>query len=425
MEQGIQLHRRRLRPVIDELLAETPVLLLEGPRSVGKSTELRAVAHRRSGTILDLDNDDVLHMTVDDPLAAIRSEAPVCVDEYQRAPAVLQAIKALFNQRGTEPGQFLLAGSTRHAALPTGTQALTGRLSRLTILPLAQSEIDGTAPDLVSRMFTDPTSIADGSGSPTTREDYVARVLRGGFPLALDATSDGARSRWFDDYVSLTLDRDVRELSRTRTGWVLEDMLPRLAAQTGEILNVASTASDLDVSETTAREYARLLENSFLFQRLRPWGRTVTKRSVNRPKIHMVDSGVAGHLLRLTPAKLATMEPDRVTQFGHLLETFVLGELQKEASWTPGVKVVGYWHTRDGDEVDVVLERDDGSVVGIEVKASTRYRPKDYAGLRKLRDRVGDAFVAGVLMNTGPMAVNLKEERLHVVPIDRLWQPAR
>lgn len=136
--------------------------------------------------------------------------------------------------------------------------------------------------------------------------------------------------------------------------------------------------------------------------------------------MHLGDSGVAARLLRLTPEKLAARSPTALTELGHLLETFVVGELLKQASWLDGLAGCGHWRTHDNDEVDLVVERDDGAIVAFEVKTSARVPGGDFRPLRKLRDAVGANFLAGVAPYLGDRSYTY-EDRLHVMPVDRLW----
>lgn len=288
------------------------------------------------------------------------------------------------------------------------------------MLPLSQGEVDGVQEHLLERLFVGQIDEVPGRLSATTREDYVDRIVAGGFPIPLSRGSAPGRARWVDDYIRLTLERDVRELARIEQAAVLPRLLERLAGQTGQVLNVVRAASDLKVSERTADSYLRLLEAVFLVHRLPAWGTTLTARAGARPKIHVVDSGVAARLLRLTPEKLARREPTVLTELGHLLETFVVGELLKQASWMEGIAGLGHWRTRDGDEVDLVIERDDSAVLAFEVKAAQRVGGAELGSLRKLREAVGPAFVAGVAMHLGTRSYTA-EDRLHVLPVDRLW----
>lgn len=171
---------------------------------------------------------------------------------------------------------------------------------------------------------------------------------------------------------------------------------------------------------STAESYLKLLEAVYLVRRLPAWGETLRARAGAHPKLHVVDSGLAARLLRVTPAKLARLEPSVLTEFGNLLETFVVGEVLKQVSWLDTAVDVGQWHTRGGDEVDLVIETDDGDVVAFEIKAAGRILGSDLRGLRKLRYAVGDRFLGRYAMYTGQRGYTA-EDRLHVVPIDRLW----
>ncbi|MDE3094018.1 MAG: ATP-binding protein [Acidobacteriota bacterium] len=410
------------RALIEALtrMHDAPVLLLEGPRSVGKSTLLREIASACGGRLVDLDEPTTRAAVVADASLLVGGDEPVLIDEYQKAPQILDAVKAELNAH-TSPGRFVLAGSARHDALPAAAQALTGRLSRLPVYPLSQGELAEVHEDFLACALRSPTALVTARVSTTLRDEYIARMCTGGFPLAIAATDRG-RQRWFDDYVTLTLDRDVRELSKLRRGPQLADLLRRLAGQTAQVLNIKTAAEDIGLATTTAESYATLLEKVFLISRLEGWGRTLSARSAVLPKVHVVDSGVAARLLRLTPAKIAARDPAALTELGHLLESFVVGEILKQASWSDEVVGVGHWRTYEGVEVDLVVERGDGGVVGFEIKAGDSVPDKELKGLRMLRDKLGDSFVAGFALYLGRRSYT-PEDRLHVVPLDHVWTP--
>lgn len=409
---------RRVAPIVRMLLGEEPVVAIQGPRSVGKTTLLREIAGAEHVQVFDLDDPATRTAVAADPALFMAGDSPVCVDEYQHVPEVLDAIKAELN-RQTSPGRFVLTGSTRHDALPLAAQALTGRLHLVTVLPLSQGEIDGTHERFVEMLFDDADGLVTAERSPTTREDYVDRVTRGGFPLAMSRTETG-RGRWFDNYVTLSLDRDVRALANIRQRAQLPRLLARLAGQTAQVLNIAEAASSVGMAKSTADDYVKLLEAVFLIYRLPAWGTTLTARSTALPKVHVVDSGLAARLLRLSSARLRAADPTSLQQFGHLLETFVVGEVRKQVSWLDTVTGIGHWRTHDGDEVDVVIEAEDGRVVALEVKAGTRVRNGDTRSLARLRDKLGNRFAAGATLYTGERSYEA-DDRIFVLPVDRLW----
>jgi len=257
--------------------------------------------------------------------------------------------------------------------------------------------------------------------SGTSREDYAERVCAGGLPLAL-RRSGATRSRWFDDFVRASVERDALELSRIRERQAMTDLLGLMAAQTGQLLNISAAADKLGVSRATVEGHLRLLEDLFLVVRLPAWGTTLRSRVSAKPKVHVVDSGLAARLLRVTPDKLAGFNPSALTEFGHVLETFVVGEIRKQISWLDESVTLGHWRTSDGAEVDLIIEFDDGTVLAFEVKCSERASGQDFRGLTQLRDALGARFVGGVVFTTGTRSYTYAD-RLHVMPVDRIWTP--
>jgi predicted AAA+ superfamily ATPase len=221
--------------------------------------------------------------------------------------------------------------------------------------------------------------------------------------------------------VRQSVERDALELSQVRQRQALTDLLSLLAAQTGQLLNTAKSAEVIGVDRKTAESYLRLLEDLFLVVRLPAWGKTLRSRVSARAKVHVVDSGLAARLLRLTPTKLASLDPSALTEFGNLLETFVVGEVRKQASWMDEPVALGHWRTSDGAEVDLVVEFEDGRVLAFEVKANERATGTDFRGLSQLRDLLGQRFCAGVVLTTGRRSYTYSD-RIHVMPVDRLWQ---
>jgi len=420
----VTIFPRRAEAKLTALVDEESVIAMHGPRSVGKSTVLRRFAEQRGVDVIDLDDLVVRDAVAASPSAITTSTTPICIDEYQYVPQVLDAIKAKLNREGVRPGVAVLTGSTRQDAVPRTAQALTGRLHSFVILPLSQGEIAGVHEDLLPSIREDPVAaVAAHPTSSTTRGDYAGRIVAGGFPLALERTGI-SRNRWFDDYVRTSIDRDAAELARVGQRQSLAELLSLLAGQSAQVLNVASLTNLLQLNRKTVEAYLRLLEDLFLVFRLPAWGKTLTARATGSPKIHMVDSGLAARLLRIGPDKLASLDPATLTEFGHLLESFVVGELLKQVSWLDESVTVGHWRTSDGEEVDLVVEFDDGRVLAFEVKAGERVAGKDFRGLRKLRDALGARFIAGVALSLGSRSYTF-EEGLHVMSADRLWRPVR
>lgn len=387
---------------------------------MGKSTLLQTLAASHGRSVIDLDDLSTRDAVTGSPSTFVGGPSPVFFDEYQHIPQVLDSIKAELN-RDLRPGRFVLTGSTRYSSLPQAAQSLTGRLHVITLWPLSQGERDGVRETFAERLLTAPGTLATYEPSRTTRAEYVERMLVGGFPLAIGRTSTAGRNRWFDDYLELVLQRDVADLSRIRQREKMPRLLGRLGAQLGQVLNVARAAGDVALEPSVAEDYVRLLEAVFIVYRLPAWGTTLRARTSAKPKLHFVDSGVAGRMLRIDAAKLLAAHPQALTSLGHLLETFCVGEILKQLTWIDTPSHAGHWRTHDGDEVDLVVERDDGMVAAVEVKAGDRVPGESFRSLRKLRDSLGDRFLGGVVLYMGGRGYTY-EDRLHALPIDCIWR---
>lgn len=297
------------------------------------------------------------------------------IDEYQQVPEVLDAIKAELN-RNSAPGRFVLTGSTSYTTIPRAAQALTGRAHVITVWPLSQGEIGRRPETFAARLIEDLSLVlVDRTSSSTDRLGYAELALAGGFPIALHRPV-ATRGTWFADYLQLVIERDVLDIRKIRQRDVLPRLLRRIAGQAGQILNVAQ-AEQLDKS--LAGDYTQLLEAVFLVHRLPAWGTTLGARVNRLPKVHLVDTGVGGWLLNLTADAVAKRLPSVLSELGHLIETFAVNEMLKQISWLPEVVRPGHYRTRDGDEVDLVLELAGGDIIGIEVKAGERVTRADAA----------------------------------------------
>jgi predicted AAA+ superfamily ATPase len=404
-------HRSLMGPLC-EALADTPVVVVAGPRQAGKSTLAEHVVADADGTWLTLDDAAVLGAARADPVGFISGRSGlVGIDEAQRVPELLLAVKAEVD-RARRPGRFLLTGSTRLLGAPKLADSLAGRMEALTLWPFTQAELDDSrvAPELIDRAFGDGLS---GLRPPAvTKADVLGRAVAGGFLPALERT-DRRRTAWYDSYVQGVIDREVRSLTDATYLRELPRLLRLCAARTSGELNIADLARDIGLSRTTTDSYLAHLEAVFLVQTIPAWSTNLTARVVHRPKLMITDTGLAARLLggRLrTDAELA----------GRLIETHVAGELRAQSEWSLTRPGLHHFRDRDGAEVDLVLESGDGRVVGIEVKAGATIRAEDLRGLRLLEQRLGADFAAGVVLCTAPEPRHLGG-RLWIMPISALW----
>lgn len=413
------LAARRLAGVMQARLAEEPVIVLNGPRTVGKSTLLGQLAGRLGRQVIDCDDPATRAAVRADPARFTDSAQTVLIDEYQHVPELLDAIKAQLN-RDLRPGRYVLAGSTRYATVPQAAQTLTGRVDIIAVLPLSQGEIDNKQESFVSRLLDGAGIDMSTRAASTTRDEYAHRSTSGGMPVALRRLPGRSRSRWLSNYVNLVIDKDVLDISRVRQREMLPRLLRHLAARSGQVLNIAAVSGTTGLEKSTAENYINLLEAVFLIYRLPAWGTTLGSRVTRHPKIHLVDSGVMAWLLNLTPQKIAQAAPATLAEYGHLLETFAVGEILKQASWSDAPVSTGHFRAEAGAEVDLILERDDGQVIAFEIKAGSRIGREDLRGLRHLKQRLGARLQDAVILYTGAYAYT-HEGWIAVLPLDRLW----
>ncbi len=380
-------------------LASSPVVAITGARPAGTSTRAREVEATSGGTFLDLDDPAVRRLAADDPTAFARDlPEPIVIDEFQRVPDVLAAIKAELN-RDRRPGRYVLAGSARHQVVPELADFLTGRVELLTLWPFAMAELAPGAASVIDRLF-DGSALRQRRASGTQRRELVEIVLRGGYPIAVGLAPE-PRSRWFANLAALVVERIGEDVTPVRRVEVLGRFLRLSAARTAQLLNAAELGRDAGLGRDQAGAYLRLLELVYLVVVLPAWSVNLTARETKRPKLYLVDSGLAAHLQGITAERLSPVNPAAASRFGALLETFVVTEVLKQTGWASERVSAYHYRTADGVEVDLVLETADGRVAAIEVKAGSGMTASAMRGLTQLRDRLGARFVAGLLLNSG------------------------
>lgn len=408
------LYARLAESALGQALADTPVVLIHGPRQCGKTTLAQAAGKTRGYAYFSFDDAVTLDAASTDPVGFV-ADLPEhsILDEVQRVPALFSAIKAAVD-RGRRPGRFLLTGSANVLLVPKLADSLAGRMEILRLHPLAQCELAGAPSAFLDALF-------DGRFKARTYgrlgKELAERIAAGGYPTALARPSARRRAIWYRDYIESLVQRDVRDLARIASLDVLPRLLTLAAGQTARLLNVSDLAAPFQLSRPTIKDYVTLLERVFLLESLPPWHSNRLSRLVKTPRLHLGDTGVACALLGLDAEAL---REDRAT-LGQLLETFVYQELRRQASWRDDDIRFHHFRDKDGVEVDVVLERGGRHLAGIEVKAAATVTAADFRGLRKLRDAAGRRFRAGVVLYDGEASVGFGEG-LYAVPIRALWE---
>lgn len=415
MESGDRpLRVRHAQRRVEDALGDTRVVVVLGARQVGKSTLAQTITDARGGwESATFDDKSTRDGAEADPTGFIASlSKPAAIDEIQRVPDVLLAIKQHVD-RHRAPGQFLLTGSANILTAPKIADALTGRTEYIRLHPFTQTELLERADEFLDTLFTGaPPRLAR---QPVGRRPYAPIIATGGYPEALDR-SGVRRRRFFSSYVETALDRDLQGLATVSDVTNVRSLLRAIAAVSGSELNFSSLSRDLRVSDNTLRTYTNFLEMLFMVRRVPPWSNNLLARTVKSPKVYIADTGLLAALIGADERRIET----DLNLGGSLFESFVANEIARliDVHDTPH----SLYHLRDRNqlEVDLVIERPDGSIAAVEVKASATASPRDFKGLRYLRDHLGERFAYGVVLYTGEQTVPVGE-RLAAVPISALW----
>ena len=408
------IYPRQIEPRLVEALADSPAVLIHGPRQCGKTTLARMVGSTRGYRYVTFDDDVVRDAAQDDPLGfAAGLPERVILDEVQRAPSLFSALKLEIDRRRT-PGRFLLTGSTHVLLVPRLSDSLAGRLETLRLHPLAQCELEQHGSGFLDALFSGELPI---ERSERLGGQLPDRIVAGGYPAALTRPPGRRRANWYHNHVEALVQHDVRDLASIRRLEVLPRLLAGATGQTARMFNASDLAAPFEVTRPTIRDYTTLLERVFLLERLPAWHTSRLSRLVKRPKLHLCDTGIASALLGMDGPALAH---DR-TLFGQLFESFVYQELRRQASWNDAHLSFHHFRNKDGVEVDIVIEGGAGRIAGVEVKASGTVRPADFRGLRKLQAALGDRFAGGVVVYDGEATVPFGA-RMHAVPVQRLFE---
>jgi predicted AAA+ superfamily ATPase len=402
-----RLAERRIR----EALSDTRIVMVAGPRQAGKTTLAHQVAGERM-PFLTLDDATTRAGALADPVGFIRRLDRAVIDEVQRAPELLLALKASVDA-DPSPGRFLLTGSANLMTLPRVADSLAGRMEIIRLLPLAQAEIKATAPAFLDQVFA---GAVPPPGALVVGDELVETVLAGGYPEALTRRSWARRQDWYLDYIEALVQRDIRDIAQIEQIQQMPQLLRMLAQHAGQLINYTGLGAPLGMNHVTTQKYIGIFESLFLVRSLQPWYTNALKRLTKTPKLHFLDSGLLAAVGDVTPDRLRR---DR-SAFGALLETFVFAELLKAASWAHERVAFSHFRDKERNEVDIVMENRRSQIVGIEVKAAASVTRSDFHGLRRLAEACGDRFVLGLVLYDHDQVIPFAE-RMLAAPLSSLW----
>lgn len=408
---------RHVEPIASEYLAHFPSLIIEGARQVGKSTLARRIADK-DAYIVNLDDDQVREAALEGPegFLAQAGSRQMVIDEIQRLPQMTLAVKSAID-KDRRPGRFILTGSSSLLRVKGPADSLAGRTAMLDLYGLSQGELNDRHDDFAGSISSMGDEVV-GFVSSVERSDYVHVLSQGSYP-ELRTMPDHLHSTWVSGYLRGIIGRDLRELNRQVDSDRAMSVLRVIAGRQSAELVKAKLALETDIPARTVTGYLDLLRDVGLLGVIPPWMPNLAKREIGRAKSYVIDSAVALWLTRLTPAQLD--RPEYSESFGSMLEAFVAAELVRQAAWTGRRFDLFHYRGAEGSEVDLILEFEDGTVLAIEVKAAASYTAKQFTGLKKLRDLLGDRLIAGVVLGTAPYGYRFGP-KLYGLPIAALWE---
>jgi len=400
-----------------ELLQNFRIVYISGPRQAGKSTLAKILAKDIGMRYFTLDNQSLYEVAKSDPHGLLESLGKkIVLDEFQYAPLLIPAIKMVSDDlRPDEKGVFLLTGSSDIFKSATTQEALPGHMAHLELYPLSVSEIEKLNVNIVDYLLSE--KLYHLSGEQINRNKMAEILIRGGYPEVINK-SERNRSAWYKSYVMGRLYKDFALLTTIKGDYIgkINALVRLLAGMSGNLIKYASIANSVGFDDKTVKKYMQSLELMFIIKKIEPYVRNQAKRGVvGLPKIYFFDTGLACYLLGIKRAK-----PLHTSHFyGGLLENFVLMEILKHSGWAQ--EEIRLYHFRDKkkNEVDIVIEKDDGKVIGVEVKASASVRRDDFKGLHELSLYAGNRFDKGVLFYSGDLLLPMKfkDRTFYAVPV--------
>ncbi|EKE09201.1 MAG: hypothetical protein ACD_16C00208G0004 [uncultured bacterium] len=406
------LYSRWQRYKIEQAMTTRRVVLLIGARQCGKTTLAKQLI-TRDIAYLNLDDTTLRAAAENDPQNFVKHNLKtLIIDEIQRAPSLLPAIKKVVDEE-TRPGQYLLTGSANIQALPSTQESLAGRVSKVRLRPLTQGEIKGSLPDFLTHAFSQSFNF------PWTfyeKDAIIEMAFRGGFPEVL--TLEGRnQKKWHRDYLEALLERDLQDVAKIHRYDAMRELIKVLAAWSSKFLDTSSISSSLSIHRPTVASYINALEALYIVEKVLPWTKTDYGRVGKQSKLFMTDSGLMCSILSWNKDQIR-FDSDRLEK---LMETFIFNELASQIDASEKDYELYHYRDRVKREIDFLIEREDQAILGIEVKSSSSIQKKDFNHLEWFQENLakGKLFV-GIVLYSGNRPLSFGQN-LWAIPISMLW----
>jgi uncharacterized protein len=410
---ALKLIVRNIASRLKLAIERSPVVLIVGPRQSGKTTLIKSL---QGYHFVTLDDIRFLDAARTDPMGFIAQlPKPVIIDEIQRAPDLFLAIKHDVDQN-RHFGRYVLTGSANPFMIPKVGDSLAGRVEILTLYPFSQSELVGVTESFVDLLWSD-FNLLNLKTAKLSVQQFYEILLKGGYP-SVQNISELDRDQWFADYVGTVLQKDMIDLATIEHIKDVPKLLRLCAARAGSLVNASELSRDSGLSVTTLQRYIVLLETLYFVSMQSAWSGNIAKRTIKAPKSYLVDTGLLSWLQMLNMDKLLN---EHVSEKGHVVENFVVNELAKHMTWGTLRCTMYHFRSTSNVEVDIVLERMDGKIIGIEVKSNSHVSGKDIAGLLSLKEALPDnKWHRGIIFYAGDVAIPLAEG-IVALPFSAMW----
>lgn len=414
------MFQRKLTPIIIELLKEFRIVYLTGPRQAGKTTLTKSITPEINLEYVSFDNQNILLSAQNDPIGFVDSYTNnVIFDEFQYVPELIPAIKlASDNLPQNKKGKFLLTGSADIFRSGKTQEALPGHMARLELYPLSLSEKLNTKNNIIDLLCNENFYI--NNLEALNHQKIADLILDGGYPEVQDKSLRG-KQIWYKSHIEGRLFKDFETLYNARGDYrsKLKALVPYLAGLAGNLIKYANISNDIREDDKLIKSYMEVLELMFIIKITPAYIKNKAKRmAITMPKLQMIDTGLACNLLSINNKQQLIDS----SYFGGLLENLIFMELYKQNGWSD--EQVNLFHFRDKykNEVDIVLERSNNQVIGIEIKASATIKQHDFKGLMKLAEFNPENFQYGVLFYSGQEILPFSHNniQLYAIPISLL-----